>query len=316
MKKQAHILVILFLMQSCFFWLGPPLSGQQNIVSFQIFYDNLSPYGQWVNNPSYGYVWIPSTSDDFSPYVTAGHWVITDYGWTWVSDYKWGWAPFHYGRWDRTGDYGWFWIPDNEWGPSWVIWKRGQDFFGWAPMMPGTKADMSFIGKYPDLDRWIFVRDNNFGRPDLDKHYINKRNNDFMYKNSVVLFNYFFDDKRGVTYVTGPTSYEVQTGSRRRINFISIHNIDTPGESLNNNELQLYRPIVEMITDEKSKPVPLRVVDLKDLNKSAELINNSLQAERRQNRYQEFQSKQHEVSTQNQTKEQNLQKKNKEPGSR
>src|SRR5580658_10431559 len=42
-------------------------------VSTQVFYDQLSPYGQWVNYPNYGYVWIPSAGIDFSPYSTEGH---------------------------------------------------------------------------------------------------------------------------------------------------------------------------------------------------------------------------------------------------
>ena len=29
-------------------------------VTTQVFYDQLSPYGQWVNYGNYGYVWIPS----------------------------------------------------------------------------------------------------------------------------------------------------------------------------------------------------------------------------------------------------------------
>jgi hypothetical protein len=68
-------------------------------VSFQMFYDQLSPYGQWVNDPNYGYVWIPDVGPNFQPYATNGYWTMTDYGNTWVSDYEWGWAPFHYGRW-------------------------------------------------------------------------------------------------------------------------------------------------------------------------------------------------------------------------
>ncbi len=92
-------------------------SAQQGGVSFGVFYNELSPYGQWVDYPNYGYVWIPSTGPDFAPYSSNGHWIFTNYGWTWVSDYSWGWAPFHYGRWDYDDFYGWFWVPDNEWGP-------------------------------------------------------------------------------------------------------------------------------------------------------------------------------------------------------
>ena len=73
------------------------VSAQQPYVSFQVFYDQLSPYGQWVDYPNYGYAWIPDAEPGFFPYSTMGYWILTDYGWTWVSDYIWGWAPFHYG---------------------------------------------------------------------------------------------------------------------------------------------------------------------------------------------------------------------------
>ena len=70
-----------------------------NQVNFQLFYDELSPYGSWIDYPSYGYVWIPLVDPGFVPYKTMGHWINTDAGWTWISDYNWGWAAFHYGRW-------------------------------------------------------------------------------------------------------------------------------------------------------------------------------------------------------------------------
>src|SRR5689334_10496074 len=67
-------------------------------VSFQAFYDELSPYGQWVDYPNHGYVWVPRVDRGFRPYYTSGRWAYSDYGNVWVSDYPWGWAPFHYGR--------------------------------------------------------------------------------------------------------------------------------------------------------------------------------------------------------------------------
>ena len=133
-------------------------SAQEADVSFQVFYDQLSPYGQWVDYPNYGYVWLPDAGPDFVPYSTGGHWIYTDYGWTWVSDYTWGWAPFHYGRWGYDDSYGWFWAPDYEWGPSWVTWRRSDGYYGWEPMEPGISINASFDSEYHHHhDHWMFV---------------------------------------------------------------------------------------------------------------------------------------------------------------
>src|SRR5690606_24902584 len=61
-------------------------------VSFQVFYDELLPYGDWINDPVHGYVWVPYAEDGFQPYATNGYWVMSTYGNTWVSNYDWGWA--------------------------------------------------------------------------------------------------------------------------------------------------------------------------------------------------------------------------------
>lgn len=105
------------------------------------FQTTLSPYGTWVEDDSYGTVWVPSSSvvgADFAPYVTAGHWTYED-DWVWVSDYDWGWAPFHYGRWVYVAGRGWCWIPGRTYRGAWVTWRTGYDgwgYIGWAPLPP------------------------------------------------------------------------------------------------------------------------------------------------------------------------------------
>lgn len=58
-------------------------------ITFQTFYDELSPYGQWIDDPQYGYIWAPNVDRGFRPYYTNGYWVMTEYGNTWVSNYNW-----------------------------------------------------------------------------------------------------------------------------------------------------------------------------------------------------------------------------------
>src|SRR5215510_16333966 len=97
MKKIIIYIAIVFAVIST---ASQQAKSQVNVsVSFQAFYDNLSPYGSWISYPQYGYVWHPNIRS-FHPYRTNGHWAWSDdYGWIWVSNYEWGWAPFHYGRW-------------------------------------------------------------------------------------------------------------------------------------------------------------------------------------------------------------------------
>ena len=103
------------------------------------FQDELAPYGDWIDDGSYGRVWTPNASlvgTDFTPYYTGGHWVLTEFGWTWVSDWSWGWAPFHYGRWVIVSGFGWCWVPGTMWGPAWVTWRSGGGYVGWAALPP------------------------------------------------------------------------------------------------------------------------------------------------------------------------------------
>lgn len=102
----------------------------------------LDGHGQWVDDSTYGTVWVPSEAEvgtDFVPYSTAGHWTYADdTNYVWVSDYSWGWAPFHYGRWAHVGHHGWVWIPGRTYAGAWVDWRYGSgyDYVGWAPLGP------------------------------------------------------------------------------------------------------------------------------------------------------------------------------------
>jgi hypothetical protein len=39
-------------------------SAQTEDVSLQSFYDELSPYGTWIQDPQYGYVWRPDVDQE------------------------------------------------------------------------------------------------------------------------------------------------------------------------------------------------------------------------------------------------------------
>jgi hypothetical protein len=106
--------------------------------SVSVFNAPLAQCGHWVDRPGYGQCWRPAyVSSDWRPYC-EGYWLWTDGGWYWVSDEQWAWATYHYGRWVDDPYYGWVWVPDTEWAPSWVSWREGNGYVGWAPLPPGA----------------------------------------------------------------------------------------------------------------------------------------------------------------------------------
>ena len=110
-------------------------------VTYNYFYNSLSPYGTWVDIEGYGYCWQPTVAVvnvGWRPYVHGGRWIYSTYGWYWHSDYSWGWAPFHYGRWFSHPRWGWCWRPDPLWGPAWVSWRYTDSYCGWAPLPPAA----------------------------------------------------------------------------------------------------------------------------------------------------------------------------------
>ncbi|MGA9118171.1 MAG: DUF6600 domain-containing protein [Bacteroidota bacterium] len=245
-------------------WIAPQKASEgQGSVSFQLFYDELSPYGTWVDYQTYGYVWMPKGDSGFRPYATAGRWVLTDDGWTWDSDYPWGWATFHYGRWDYDNVYGWLWVPGNEWGPAWVSWRRSPGYYGWAPLSPGGKP-------HERNERWIFVRDRDFTRSDIDRHYVDLTNNAAIIKHSTVIANTQRDNKRRVTYLSGPNRDDVQRATRTTIRSVIIRETDQPGRPLNNGELQMYRPQLQKNNGNRQNSAPSKVMKLSDVRTASE----------------------------------------------
>jgi hypothetical protein len=271
MKSLIRFFALLIVWSSVAWMTPQEASAQQVSVSFQLFYDELSPYGMWVDYPNYGYVWMPDADPGFRPYATAGHWVFTDDGWAWFSDYRWGWAPFHYGRWDYDNIYGWFWVPDNEWGPAWVLWRRAPGYYGWAPLRPGISISMAFGREYREPnDRWVFARDRDITRSDIGRRYVNRTNYATLINRSTVIVNTRRDDRRNSTYITGPGRDDVQRLTRTTVNPVAIREADKPGHHLSNTELQIYRPQVQKMGGNGQNPAPSKVTRLNDVRPASE----------------------------------------------
>lgn len=105
-------------------------------------YANLDRYGQWLQDPDYGPVWIPNVSvADWAPYRYGSWDWIAPWGWTWVDNAPWGFAPFHYGRWTMVGHH-WAWVPGRlparpAYAPALVVFLGAGPEVGWYPLAPG-----------------------------------------------------------------------------------------------------------------------------------------------------------------------------------
>lgn len=230
----------LILSTAPFIAISQPANAQVSVdVSFNTFHDRLGAYGTWEHHPRYGDVWRPrGVEADFHPY-SRGHWVNTEYGFTWVSDYEWGDIPFHYGRWAYDQDEGWLWVPGYVWAPAWVTWRSDNDYTGWAPMPPDdrffngdeTNFDVdpaAFYGPRYDVGNiFIFVGTRHFAEPNF-RAYIVRR----------PLVVNIFNRTRNITRITIINNHIVNRSvdvrtiareSRRPVPLVSVRAVLRPG---------------------------------------------------------------------------------------
>lgn len=154
----------------------PPPRPRQ--VPLEAFYDVLREHGTFIDTDRYGTAFCPHpdlVGADFQPY-RRGHWVMTEYGWTFTSDLKISWVTDHYGRWVEVGlqNCAWAWVPGGEWGPAWVDFRIGEKVVAWRPSAySGGKVRL----KLPDAKNFP-----HFNVPDVppsDSSYVVVREGEF-----------------------------------------------------------------------------------------------------------------------------------------
>ncbi|QDK81170.1 hypothetical protein EXU85_22185 [Spirosoma sp. KCTC 42546] len=241
MKTQRILkyIALIALVMSGFVYSGKVAAQPGVSVPVESFYNELAPYGQWIQHPGYGNVWLPNAGPDFQPYASAGHWVVTEYGNTWVSDYPWGWAPFHYGRWIFDQAFGgWLWIPGSDWGPAWVSWRSGGGYYGWAPLAPGWDINVNI--NIPAF-YWTFVPQIYITSPNLYSYYVPRPQVVNIYQNTIIFNNIYRSNNRA--YVYGPPRGDIERITRRSVPIYRIDHMDRPGRSvIGNGSVGFYRP--------------------------------------------------------------------------
>ena len=189
-------------------------------VSVSFFYNSLDSYGEWVQDPDYGYVWHPINVDDnWAPY-TDGYWAYTDAGWTWVSYEDYGGIVYHYGRWAHLPGEGWVWVPGTVWAPAWVSWRSSDDYVGWAPLPPEARWRVGIgFGGWVDArfnigpGFYSFVSVGDFGAPALGSVIVNRERNVTIINNTTNITNITVNNSN--VYTGGP-SYAVMAAHSSR----------------------------------------------------------------------------------------------------
>jgi hypothetical protein len=268
----------------------PPQPPAQQVVvtqpvTYNVFYESLSPYGNWVMIEPYGWCWQPSVvsvSPTWRPYCDGGQWLWTDNGWYWQSSYSWGWAPFHYGRWHRSSSIGWVWAPGTDWGPAWVSWRYNDAHCGWAPLPPechwsagvgfswhsrGSRVSIGF-GIWDDC--WYATSWNRFCDPGLPRWCVDRRDIPRFVHNSRHAIGgdnsvNIVGNNNTVIINNGIPADEVQRRGRQEVRKYAVADASTPdraaqrvnaASSSARPEVAAFRPRVQAEPGANSAPPP------------------------------------------------------------
>jgi len=225
------------------------------------FYNDLAPYGTWVQLDGYGWCWQPrvvAVNHVWRPYCDGGYWVYSDAGWYWQSSYSWGWAPFHYGRWYMHPGCGWVWLPDRVWGPSWVVWRSYGDNCGWAPLPPHAVFEAGFGWRFNGVsvavnfdfglrpDHFTFVAYKDFNNHDLGHRCLAPTEVTQIYNHTTVINNYVVNNNTIVNQ--GIKVDRVAAATHSQIRTVAIRDVPahspqvTRTQTVGSSSSVLYRP--------------------------------------------------------------------------
>ena len=202
------------------------------------------------------------------PYA-YGHWVYTDFGWTWVSDYRWGAIPFHYGTWVIEPGLGWVWVPGYVWAPAWVVYRTGPSYIGWAPVPPSFSVGVSFHSHdYYEPDYFVFVPDRHFCDRDIHRYAVPGSRTPVIYNQTTIINNNITIDN-DVVVNRGLDVQRIERVAARRPERMSIENVPrvaptervsrealraNPREALRVDPRQAESGAVRVVTEEARSP--------------------------------------------------------------
>lgn len=260
-----------------------------NTVSFESFYDELSPVGEWIqispdeikadlkdgegqgfasnimSDENTIYIWRPTgVENNWHPYMN-GRWIFTNQGWMWASNYSWGWAVYHYGRWWNSPVFGWVWIPGHVWAPAWVRWKVTDGFIGWCPLTPYARWNMNSgitISNYNYINRnrdWIFIEKGRFAEEISSSNRVKVKENGTYISKASDLLDIKYENSKIKNY--GPDVNDLQSKFGVKFNEKNITRTNTiTNPVVGDKDVTVYRPDFKKVDVDFKTGKPLHSV--------------------------------------------------------
>jgi hypothetical protein len=230
---KRFLVTTLFLGALAMVFPAQPTTAQVEVsVTIGGFYDELAPYGRWIDC-RYGRCWVPRrVARRWQPY-TNGRWVYTEYGWTWVSRDPWGGSPYHYGTWTYLRGYGWSWVPGTVWAPAWVTWSYSDRYVGWAPLPPSVVFGASGYAGSPVVvsqTQYVFVPTNRFVDTDVTSVRVSAQESAAIFRQTTPVTHFGVSD--GIVRNTGIPIETIQAATGSRIETHSISAANTTPHSV------------------------------------------------------------------------------------
>ena len=228
------------------------------------FYQELSPFGDWIYTYEYGWSWLPrNVRFGWRPYY-YGRWVPSEYGWFWVSDEPFGWATYHFGRWALHPRFGWIWLPGRTWGPAWVAWQYGNGWVGWAPLPPEVGFEFGIGLRLGGFDlsfgigpqAYIFVEERVFLEREPYRYAVPPARNVTIIQNTTNITHYTVIDNRVIN--RGVEVHRLERATGRRVQQFRVTESQTDkNERIHGEEVRIYKPTqtrLESVKVDESRP--------------------------------------------------------------
>jgi hypothetical protein len=141
--------------------------------------------------------------------------------------------------------YGWLWVPGYEWSPAWVTWGMFDDFYAWAPLMPGVNVGIAFSTWVPTPFYWNIVGANHIYDRDLYRSAIDRDHIPDYVKRISIINNFGNTSLHNHFYSRGPAINDVERYTRRTITPASIKTVNNKVmANRDGNQIQVFRPVV------------------------------------------------------------------------